>query len=141
MRPIVLPWPGKPLSPNFRSRSHWPRTRALKASRAAGTYATLASDQIAPEEGDIWVETLFIPPDRRDRDRDNLLSSCKGYFDGIADGLKVNDRRFRFLPARIGEPSRDARVEVRIRHTGEARAIVDVAIDVVLNAPIKSEAA
>jgi len=36
----------------------------------------------------------FIQPDRRARDRDNLLAACKPMLDGVADALGVNDSQF-----------------------------------------------
>jgi hypothetical protein len=44
--------------------------------------------------GLIRVTIYFYPPDKRGRDSDNMLSSCKAYLDGIAQGLKVNDVQF-----------------------------------------------
>lgn len=44
---------------------------------------------------DIPINVFFYPPDNRRRDADNLVSSLKAVFDGIADALGVNDARFR----------------------------------------------
>src|SRR3546814_1232582 len=66
---------------------------ALFLSKAA-YYLTLGANVKAPENGDIRVVLTFYPPDRRQRDRDNLLSNCKASLDGIADSLGVNDSRF-----------------------------------------------
>ncbi len=38
---------------------------------------------------------LFHAPDRRRRDLDNLLSSCKSYLDGVALAYGINDSRLR----------------------------------------------
>src|SRR3546814_16726876 len=62
--------------------------------RKAAYYLTLGAKIKAPENGDIRVVLTLYPPDRRQRDRDNLLSNCKAYLDGIADALGVNDSRF-----------------------------------------------
>lgn len=48
-----------------------------------------------PKEGPINVCLIFCPPDNRRRDIDGALSSCKAYLDGLADGLRVNDNRFK----------------------------------------------
>ena len=37
----------------------------------------------------------FIPPNRRNYDRDNLVAWIKSGLDGMADALGVNDRMFR----------------------------------------------
>lgn len=87
-----LPWPHKDLSPN--SRCHWSKkSKAAKSYRAACHILCRAAGIKAPE-GKILLSLEFIPPDRRSRDLDNLLSSCKALLDGIADALAVNDSRF-----------------------------------------------
>src|SRR3546814_3496396 len=90
---VRLTWPDRASHPN--SRGHWSkRAKANKAMRKAAYYLTLGANVKAPENGDIRVVLTFYPPDRRQRDRDNLLSNCKAYLDGIADALGVNDSRF-----------------------------------------------
>src|SRR3546814_13509232 len=87
-----LTWPDRDSHPN--SRGHWSkRAKANKAMRKAAYYLTLGAKIKAPENGDIRVVLTFYPPDRRPRDRDNLLSNCKAYLDGNADALAVNDSR------------------------------------------------
>lgn len=43
----------------------------------------------------VRLEIEFIPPNRRNYDRDNLIAWIKSGLDGIADALSVNDRMFR----------------------------------------------
>lgn len=114
---IVLPWPDKKLSPNYRSRSHWPVTAAKKAAREAAHILTTISiplsdkKAIAAGEGSIPMTVTFYPPDKRHRDDDNMVGSFKSLRDGIADALGVNDRRFR--PHYIfAEPEKPGRIEV-----------------------------
>ena len=62
-------------------------------------------------EGRIFYEIQYAPPDRLARDEDNFEASLKSYRDGIADALQVNDKRF----SRAGvleklEPVRGGRV-------------------------------
>jgi hypothetical protein len=66
------------------------------------------------------MAVTFYPPDRRG-DRTNYPNRCKPYFDGIADALCVNDRRF--LPSfHFAEPVKDARVVFAIAAaTGTAK--------------------
>ena len=45
------------------------------------------------DNSDIPIKIEFYPPDKRG-DRTNYPNRCKPYFDGIADALAVNDRRF-----------------------------------------------
>ena len=55
---------------------------------------------------------IVLPwPDKRHRDADNAISSLKAHFDGIAEALGVNDKRF--LPSfEFCEPEKPGRVEV-----------------------------
>jgi crossover junction endodeoxyribonuclease RusA len=115
---IELGWPAKALSPNHRSRSHWPKTNALKAAKKEGYLATLAamSGGGAPKwsnERFAFIVTAY-PPDRHARDDDNLKASLKGQRDGIALALGVDDSRFdeRF---QWGEPVKNGKVVVEVR--------------------------
>src|SRR3546814_8356767 len=129
---VRLTWPDRASHPN--SRGHWSkRAKANKAMRKAAYYLTLGANVKAPENGDIRVVLTFYPPDRRQRDRDNLLSNCKAYLDGIADALGVNDSRFvpsihmadetgGYVVAEITQPERDnARSE---EHTSELQSLM-----------------
>lgn len=114
---IELGWPNKALSPNFRSRVHWPRTRALKNAKMEGHGACLAamSGGGAPKwsnERIAFVVTAY-PPDRRTRDDDNLKASLKAHRDGIALALGIDDSRFveRF---QWGEPVPNGKVIVTL---------------------------
>src|SRR3546814_5328319 len=81
---VRLTWPDRASHPN--SRGHWSkRAKANKAMRKAAYYLTLGPNVKAPENGDIRVVLTFYPPDRRQRDRDNLLSNCKAYLDGRSE--------------------------------------------------------
>ena len=55
---------------------------------------TYQSKVIAPVDGKIPLTITFYPPDKRHRDADNMVASIKAGLDGVADALKVNDRRF-----------------------------------------------
>lgn len=114
---LVLPWPSRDLHPN--SRNHWSlRAKAAKAARyQAGLLALQAGWQgrVLPEGRlHVWIDAY--PPDRRRRDADGLLSSCKAALDGIADVIGVDDRRFVPHPYVKDEPRKGG--EVRIRITG-----------------------
>lgn len=102
---IVLGWPAKPLWPNFRSRSHWPKTNAVAKARAEAFYATKAA-RVESAAGDvpIIVQATFYPPDRRKRDYDNCAAALKPSWDGIAQALGVDDSMFRHAPPIIAEP-------------------------------------
>lgn len=91
---VLLTWPDKRCSPNARVH-HMVKHRANKAMRKAAWALTKDSGVSAPSDGPINIHVTAFPPTRHARDIDNLLASMKGYFDGIADALKVDDSRFR----------------------------------------------
>lgn len=115
---IELGWPAKALSPNFRCNVHWPRTRALAAAKKEAHGATLAAMMrgCAPK----WAEQriAFIitayPPDKRERDDDNLVSSCKASRDGIALALGIDDSRFDLRPLQWGEPVKNGKIIITL---------------------------
>lgn len=98
MMEVTLPFPPSALSPN--ARLHWSkRSKAAKAYRHACYVLALEADlRAVPWEGDIHVWIDFYPPDRRHRDDDNMVAAFKSGRDGLADALKVNDKRFRIHP-------------------------------------------
>lgn len=93
---IELPWPSKYLSPN--SRCHWKtKASATKGHRVMAGWACKSAG-IRPNDPDIphalRVTAVFSPPDNRPRDEDNMLASCKAYFDGIAKFIGVDDSKW-----------------------------------------------
>ncbi len=111
MTDIVLPFPPSTLSGH--AKGHWRSKANLTAKwRSDARIATLAAIGCGMREPrghvDIPILVTFYPPDRRS-DRVNFPNRCKPLFDGIADGLRVNDKRF--VPTfQFAEPSRDPRV-------------------------------
>jgi len=90
---VTLPWPPAELSPN--SRPHWAaKSRAAKSYRHACATLTRQAGVLSLPDGRLHVTIEFVPPDRRHRDRDNMLASIKSGLDGLADALGVNDSRF-----------------------------------------------
>ena len=115
MNEIVLPWPSRDLHPN--SRGHWSkRARAAKSARETAHLLAIEAGWHRAEwaDGDLFVWIDFYPPDRRHRDTDGLLSSCKAALDGIADGMGVNDRRFVPRPYCKDEVRKGGEVHIRI---------------------------
>lgn len=115
---IVLPFPDSRLFPNAKRRKNW-RTYApvAKAERELGAGELLA--QVGPMirhaikqgEAPIPMVIKFYPPDRRHRDDDGIIGAFKHLRDGLADGLGVDDRRFR-PHYYFEEPEKPGRVEV-----------------------------
>jgi hypothetical protein len=103
---IELPWP--PASLSGHAKGHWHSTAGIVAKhREWAKNATLAARIAVPAgHGDIHVSATFYPPDRRG-DRVNYPNRLKPFWDGIAEALKVNDRRF--LPTyHFAEPVKGA---------------------------------
>ena len=111
MTTLTLPFPPSGLS-GHNTGNRWAKSALIKKHRQWAHDATLAAKPSVPATGDIRVSVRFIPPDNRS-DRANFPNRCKPYFDGIADALKVNDKRF--VPAfTFAEPEKPGRVEVTL---------------------------
>lgn len=116
MLEFTLPWPQSKLSPN--ARVHWSTlAREKKAYRSACWLTAL--DQLhgwRPEvpEGPLLVELEFVPPNRRSYDRDNLIARIKSGLDGLSDALRIDDKRFSTLTARVNAEQIGGLVRVRI---------------------------
>jgi crossover junction endodeoxyribonuclease RusA len=107
---ILLPWPSPKLSPNARLH-HMAKARAVQKARGDARLLALGKRPDFPESGPIPVRITFCPPDRRRRDRDNMISSLKAAVDGIAECFGVDDARF--VPTyAVGEPVKGGCVEV-----------------------------
>jgi hypothetical protein len=92
---IQLPFP--PASLSGHNTGHWRSKSGVVAKhREWAKKATLAvrnQINISLDNSDIRIAVAFYPPDRRG-DRVNYPNRLKPYWDGIADALGVNDRRF-----------------------------------------------
>ena len=95
---IVLGWPPSELSPN--RRLHWAKLANAKKQYRKDCF-TVSREQLKkfknlsasiPEK--LVLEMTFYPPDRRSYDRDNLVARMKSGIDGLADALRINDKRF-----------------------------------------------
>lgn len=113
---VELSWPAKALSPNHRSRSHWPRTNAIKAAVNEAWGATKAAMHGQPfihDGGRLTFVITAYPPTRHDRDDDNMVASLKGHRDGIAKALGIDDKHFD-QRLQWGEPVKGGCVVVQI---------------------------
>lgn len=115
---IDLPWPSPKLHPN--ARVHWAvRSKAAKKARsdAALLARTAEGRDLFIHDGTtrIPVSLTFHPPDKRHRDQDGMISACKSYLDGIADGLMVNDRLFNLSAMYFLEPVKGGKVIVTVQ--------------------------
>lgn len=60
------------------------------------------------------MRMAFHGPDARSRDEDNLVARMKAAIDGVADGLGVNDSRFKLASPEFGQPSKPGHVVVEV---------------------------
>ena len=98
---VILPWPPRELSPNW--RGHWAaKARKSKAYRKACWGLAKEAKLKAPDSQEIPILVQFAPPDNRARDWDNMLASVKAGLDGVADALGINDSRFRITIQTLG---------------------------------------
>lgn len=75
------------------------------------------SEIMAPEWARVRrvsLRLLFVPPDRRRRDDDNLIASFKPYRDGISDALGIDDAHFRTTAEVSRKPDPKKRGFVRV---------------------------
>jgi crossover junction endodeoxyribonuclease RusA len=108
---ILLPWPPSSLNPN--QRQHWRKHAAAKKSyRAACAWQARHQGVGCITAEKIAVSLVFVPPDRRRRDLDNLIASMKSGLDGLADALGVDDNRFSLAAEMAEGPGGFVRVRV-----------------------------
>lgn len=110
---IHLIWPPRCLHPN--ARSHWAvKAKATKSYREYACLMASTSGMKITGSGKIDVYIEFLPPDKRRRDLDGCLSNIKAALDGIADGLGVDDYRFR-LHLDIGDPLKGGGIKIELK--------------------------
>lgn len=93
---VIFPWPPKEVSPN--KRLYWSVVARAKKSYRQICWALALEAKIKVSttgEEPILLGVTFFQPDRRHRDEDNMIASMKSGLDGLADALKVNDKRFK----------------------------------------------
>lgn len=101
---IKLPFPAAELFPNRKNGKHWSATAAAKVkARDDGYYvAKQARGAFSDDGGAIPLSLVFLPPDGRRRDLDNMLAAMKASLDGVASALGIDDRRFRPITLDVG---------------------------------------
>lgn len=96
---VRLPWPDSRLMPNRKNGKSWVSTSKIKTQQRAAAYLctkaalSLSGDQAWKEY--IPLSLLYMPPDKRHRDLDNLHAGSKAILDGMAQALGIDDSRFR----------------------------------------------
>lgn len=96
---IRLPWPDPKLMPNRKNGTKWVSTSRIKTEQREAAYlCTLAALKTTSDkewEGNIPLSIVYMPPDKRHRDLDNLLAASKALIDGMAQAMGIDDKRFR----------------------------------------------
>lgn len=119
---FTIPWPDRTLSPN--ARCHWARkAKAVKAARSLAAWTVRAAIQRKPGWGRVYVSMTFCPPDKRRRDRDNLIAGMKAATDGIADALGIDDSLFECTYA-MGDVVKGGLVRVTLSDTPGAETLI-----------------
>ena len=112
---ITLPFPPSKLS-GHGNHGHWSqRASVVKKHRQWAFLATKdeLGGRIVSGKGDLQAKVTFYPPNRRG-DRLNYPNRMKPYFDGIADALGVNDKRFAVPAFECAEIQKPGKVVVEI---------------------------
>ena len=93
---IELPFPPAKLNPN--ARHHWKALLKVKETYGQQCFllanAARRSASWVPAKGEIPLTITYVVPDRRKRDRDNLLAASKRGLDMVAKALGVDDSQF-----------------------------------------------
>lgn len=115
-RTLTLPYPDKSLNPNRKSGKHWATTKKVKdeAFEAAFYMARIAYASVTVPEQSIPLVITFVRKDKRYVDLDNLLSSCKSMLDGIAQGMKLDDKFFEPITIKRGHDKIGSYTKVEI---------------------------
>lgn len=104
---VTLPFPKKELSPNARLHFMALAKEKRKYREACFWTAKTAGHVKFPGDENLKLTMTFYPPNRRKRDRDNLIASMKSGLDGVADALQVNDCRFDPLVVSMSNETRN----------------------------------
>lgn len=100
---IELPFPAKVLWPNGRTKSYRFKAAEFKKHKGWASVAALASGvkglQVVSS-----IRLIVRPKTRNAIDRDNCVSACKAYFDGLAAAIGIDDSTFPVPSVVFGEP-------------------------------------
>lgn len=115
-RTLTLPYPDKSLNPNRKSGKHWATTKKVKdaAFEAAYYMARVAYASIIVPTQALPLVITFVRKDKRYVDLDNLLSASKSTLDGIAQGMKLDDKYFEPITIKRGHDKEQSYMKVEI---------------------------
>jgi crossover junction endodeoxyribonuclease RusA len=118
---VELPFPPAGLNPNQKNGKHWSSTHAAKKQYLADCFILTkqAMGNWKAPEGSFALNITFVQPDKRRRDRDNLLAAMKSGLDGISQALGIDDSNFEALTIRREYGTKPGAVRVVIKGGGE----------------------
>jgi len=95
-RRVELSLPPKELMPNRANGKHWASVAKFKKSYREECWFLTKQQAKAYEEppNRLKVTWVYMLPDGRQRDADNLLAASKAGLDGLATALGVDDKTF-----------------------------------------------
>jgi len=109
---LVLPWPPKELTPNFKRSNHWTKYRKhIKAYREQCGWIARTYYKPWHKIESLEFTVQFNPPDRRKRDHDGMIGGFKAGIDGLADAFGCDDNIFRITYV-FGEPVKNGKVTI-----------------------------
>jgi crossover junction endodeoxyribonuclease RusA len=115
---FMCSWPDGRLNPN--TRSHWRhKAEAKSLQRNEAKMLGLATIPVSARQmlqanQRLKLRLQFVQPDRRARDLDNLIASCKALIDGVSDATGVDDSKFRMEFDMQDDPLRPGGVRVTV---------------------------
>ena len=94
---LMLPFPEGILSPNV--KAHWSKKHAAYTAGREAAYILAYNTGVKLNADSHYICTLiFCPPDKRNRDLDNLVAAMKGALDGVCRAVGIDDRNIRPIP-------------------------------------------
>ena len=124
---IELPFPSSKLSGHATYKGGYAKAAETKKHRAWAHQAAYNALKCLPmqsiPDGDIYTYVTLCPPNNRG-DRLNYPNRMKPYFDGIADGLGVNDKRFAIPFYACLKPEKPGYVRVQIISAEAAQSFI-----------------
>lgn len=87
---LVLPYPPRELSPNYRGHFHNKAPITRKAKQDA-FYVAYPHRGTFSNSDRLRAVVMVYAKNKARYDTDNMLANCKAYYDGIFEGLGIND--------------------------------------------------
>ncbi|RVH21459.1 endonuclease [Sinorhizobium meliloti] len=114
---IFLPWPDRDLSPN--ARVHWAALHRAKHRAKTEAFWLTKEAGIGKIEADsLSVRYVIFPPDRRVRDKDNVIGSLKSAQDGIAEAIGIDDSKWTTSYRMAGAIEKGGMIKVELDWSG-----------------------